>query len=377
MSQQFIGAGGRIIPILALVLALGSLRAVAQEASGSPFSVGGYGELHANFVEGAGKDKFDIHRFVLYMGYEFADWIQLHSETEIEHAFVNDGHGEVAIEQLYLDFALSEPVSVRAGRVLTPIGIINQRHEPSTFYGVERPQVDTVIIPSTWSSDGIGVYGKLGENLSYEAYVVNGLDGSKFNALSGIRGGRMKEQPSLNQVAVTGRVDIRPLPSRDLRVGVSGYTGGANNGNRGTNPGVNASLTVLSADAEYRVGPLDFRGVYAEDRVHGAAGLGNGTAAKMKGWYVEGGWHFLPESVKQGRLAEADAVLFTRYEKYDTQAEMPAGVAKNLAGDRRDLTVGLAFYPVANLVTKADYQLRKDAAGTESTLINFGIGWMF
>jgi hypothetical protein len=379
MLQQYVYAGWRIIPLLCLMLALGPLRAQEQAgAPASPFTVGGYGEAHVNVTEGAGGDSFDIHRFVIYMGYAFADWITLHSETELEHAFVLDNNGEISLEQLYVDFAINEHANVRAGRVLTPVGIINMRHEPTTFYGVERPAVDTVIIPTTWSSDGVGVYGDITPNVSYEAYLANGLDGSKFTALDGIRKGRIKERPGLTDLAVTGRLDWRPqaLAAQELRVGVSAFTGGANNGNRGAVPNVKASVTVYAVDAQARVGKVDLRGIYAIDRVHGAKNIA-GVAEELRGWYVEGGWHIWPEGWKTGKLADADAVLFARYDAYDTQARMPAGVAKNAAGDRTDVTVGLSFYPVSNLVAKADYQITKNGVGVKTNKINLGLGWQF
>ena len=70
-------------------------------------TLGGYGEMHANFGEGSEKDVFDFHRLVLYLGYDFADWIKLHTETELEHAFASDDSGgEVVVEQAYIDFLL-------------------------------------------------------------------------------------------------------------------------------------------------------------------------------------------------------------------------------------------------------------------------------
>ncbi|MHC4580494.1 MAG: porin, partial [Planctomycetota bacterium] len=171
---------------------------------------GGYGEMHANFVQGSESDQFDIHRLVLYLGYDFADWIKFNSEIEIEHAYVTDGDGEVVLEQAYVDFLLTGRFNVRAGRILTPIGIINKKHEPTTFNGVERPAFATNIIPTTWSSDGLGIFGSLSESLTYEAYVVGGLDGSMFTATSGIRNGRIKERPSLNEPAITARLDYYP-----------------------------------------------------------------------------------------------------------------------------------------------------------------------
>lgn len=52
--------------------------------------LGGYGEIHSNFTEGTESDKMAFHRLVLYLGYDFADWIKFHSETELEHAFTKD-----------------------------------------------------------------------------------------------------------------------------------------------------------------------------------------------------------------------------------------------------------------------------------------------
>ncbi len=132
--------------------------------------LGGYGEIQGNFTEGSESDKVDFHRLVLYLGYDFADWIKFHSEIELEHAWTDDGY--VAIEQAHVDFLLSDNFNIRAGRLLTPIGIINKTHEPPTFNGVERPNFSKYIIPTTWSSDGIGFFGSLNPSLNYEAYVV-------------------------------------------------------------------------------------------------------------------------------------------------------------------------------------------------------------
>jgi len=113
---------------------------------------GGYGEVHANFAEGDGADLIDLHRLVMYLGYDFADWIQFKSEIELEHGYVTDGaDGEVAVEQAHFDFLFSESFNIRAGRILTPLGIINKWHEPTLFNSVERPSFAKYIIPTTWS----------------------------------------------------------------------------------------------------------------------------------------------------------------------------------------------------------------------------------
>jgi hypothetical protein len=357
----------------------------ASAREGTGFAFGGYGEIHANFREGSGGDVFDIHRLVLYMGYGFNDWIRLDSEIELEHAFVgDDAGGEISIEQLYVDFAIDPRFHVRAGRVLAPLGIVNMRHEPTTFHGVERPEVARAIVPSTWSLDGVGVHGRLADCLDYQLYLTAGLDGSGFDAVDGIRGGRIKERPGLSDPALSGRVDLRPLPTsleeHGLRVGASFFAGGADNGNQGNDPGVDAEVLVLAADAEYTFRDLDLRGVFAWEEVDGAGALndafGNDVAEELAGWYVEAAYHLWPDSWRAGRLAEADLVAFARYEEIDTQRVLPANAASNPAADRDVLTFGVSFFLTPELVLKADYQLFDDASGDDlDDRYNLGIGW--
>ena len=348
------------------------------------FNLGGYGEMHANFTVDDDQDKFDIHRLVLYLGYDFKEWIKFHSELELEHAFVSDGDGELSIEQAYVDFLVSKPFNIRVGRILTPIGIINKKHEPPSFNGVERPSFAKYIVPSTWSSDGIGFFGTLAPTVKYETYVVGGLDGSAFTAKNGIRSGRIKERQSLSDPAVTGRLDFYPFAQRTigydqrLRMGLSAYLGGVDNGNDGNNPGIDGDIAIYSGDFEYSILGLDFRGAIAFEDIGGSREIGNGTADEIFGWYLEGGYHVFPETFKKGLLEKSDAVVFLRYDDYDTQYKLPSGIAEDPTGDRHEWTLGFNFYPIPNFVIKADYQIREDGTDKDlKDLFNLGIGWQF
>lgn len=357
----------------------------------SKLTLGGYGEIHANFIDG-GDDRIDIHRLVMYVGYEFADWIRLSSEVELEHAYVSSGSGgEISIEQLYADFLLSDPVSIRVGRVLAPMGIINQKHEPTLFFGVERPSVDKVIIPSTWSLDGVGIFGAPLSWLTYEAYGVAGLQGSGFDGSDGVRGGRNKERQGLNDPAVTGRIDFFPfvdadLPAnQDLRFGISGYYGGTDNANKGGTgtPSVDNTFSLYSADAEYTISRAVFRGVIAKGKNSDATALNAAYATdageEICGWYLEGGISVMPESWKKGKMKDADLIPFIRYEMYDTQHKVPTGTVKDDANDRSDITIGLNWLLTRNFVVKADAQFRSDekAGSDPNNRYNLGIGWVF
>ena len=120
-------------------------------------TIGGYGELHYQnrSVEGGShKEEVDFHRFVLFFGHEFTDNLRFFSELELEHSFIKDtddgsSGGEVELEQAYLEYDFNQSASAKAGLFLMPVGIINETHEPNTFYGVERNEVEKNIIPTT------------------------------------------------------------------------------------------------------------------------------------------------------------------------------------------------------------------------------------
>lgn len=340
--------------------------------------LGGYGEIHASFEEN-GKSVFDIHRLVMYVGYDFADWIVLNSEIELEHAYVTDGAGgEISIEQLYVDFLFTEAFNARVGRMLAPMGIINQFHEPTLFFGVERPSVDKYIIPSTWSIDGVGIFGAPLGWLNYQAYVVGGLDGSEFSADEGVRGGRIKERGGLNDPAITGRIDLYPFEEQELRIGVSGYYGGTDNANKGGGSGAENDFGLYSADFEYEVSRFRLRGVVAFGENSDPQNLSAGVGEEIFGWYLEGGVSVMPESWKKGKMDQADLIPFVRYEEYDTQHKVPDGTVKTGANDRMEITVGINFPLTYQFVVKADYQLKySEAASNPNNVFNLGMGWVF
>ena len=165
--------------------------------------ISGYMDFHFNNAEFQ-DPVLDFHRFVLLFNHSFSDRVRFVSELELEHAVVSKGtDGELELEQAYVDFLVRRSFNVRAGMVLAPVGVINERHEPPVFHGVERPSVETVIIPTTWFGAGAGVHGEVGNGFRYRAYAMETLDASGFSADSGLRDGRQKE---LNRTQSMSRV---------------------------------------------------------------------------------------------------------------------------------------------------------------------------
>ena len=187
--------------------------------------IAGYMEAHFNKETGL-PGQGNLDRFVLLFGHSFSDRIKFWSDLEIENALVEGGKekGEIAVEQAYLDFLVKPWLNFRGGLVLSPIGIINERHEPPSFNGVERPFVETLIIPTTWRELGVGLTGDLGRGFRYRGYMLSALDPIGFSAEQGIREGRtLGFQARFRNPATAARLEYGGV--RRLTLGLSGYSG--------------------------------------------------------------------------------------------------------------------------------------------------------
>jgi len=190
------------------------------------FTIGAYGEI--NYNQGLSSDvlnngELDVQRLVLLTGYKFNDKVKLFTEIEFEHV------KEVFVEQAFIDYSLGNGISARAGLLLTPHGIINEYHEPTTFNGVERPFIENNVIPTTWREIGAGINGQLpSASSSFQAYVMNGFNSyngsGKLGGSKGIRGGRQKGAQSFSS-SPNLALDYNYYGIKGLNIGASGYFG--------------------------------------------------------------------------------------------------------------------------------------------------------
>ncbi len=356
--------------------------AVAQPADTSRTGpISGYMEMHLNApVDRADGDPIlDFHRFVLLVSHSFSDRLRFVGELELEHAFVEglEEAGEVELEQAYIDVLLRPSFNVRAGMLLVPVGIINERHEPPVFYGVERPFVDTVIVPTTWFDVGAGVHGRIGSSVSYRAYVMAPLDATEFTADEGLRGGIQKgSEANVRNAAMTGRVEFTRV--RGLTLGLSGWRGDV-----GFNvPRLDPSVGVIEIDGRFRRRGYEARAQFARVFIGDAArlndaltlltGVAPNIAEQLQGFYLEGSRLF---GLRWGH----EVGVFARYEDFDTQYRMPPGQQPIPGFNRRAWTVGANYYLDPDVAVKFDYTHQHSAATIRRAprTINVGLGWWF
>ena len=332
-------------------------------------SLGGYGEMHYN---GGSKDEIDLHRFVLFVGHEFNDWIRLFSEIEIEHAFAKDtadgsGKGEVEIEQAYLQLDITDRLRANFGVQIVPVGILNETHEPPTFFGVERNDVEKNIIPATWWEAAAGVHGYLGASgFSYDLMVHSGLQvptmgGSAFKPRSGRR--KVAEAPA-NDPALTGRLKWRG-GGVELAASLQHQFDVTQNDGAG-NRNLDATLFTAHIDAKRPINDtisLALRALYAGWWFDGAAPKAIGRDEQY-GWYVE------PAVIFSGSIG--DIGLFGRVSQWDNEA------GDNMSSRFRRYMAGINYWPHPDVVFKVDVQDdHHDDRSKRDDRLNVGIGFQF
>jgi len=324
---------------------------------------------------------------VLMFGYKFNKKVQFISELEFEHV------KEVYVEQAFLQYEITPWLKFRGGLMLIPMGIINEYHEPSTFNGVERPNLDKYIVPTTWREIGAGFAGVFpSAALSYQLYVVNGFkgyDGDPYlSGANGFRKGRQKGAESfMSSPNLTFKINYFGISG--LQLGLSAYTGNTQstlyNGIDKSDTEAIAladssvvNLTMLGMDARYNLGGLHLRGQFNYGWISNSASFneftGSDLGSSLGGWYGEVSYNLF-HGVER---FESGLIPFVRFEQYNTHASVEPTTPLNPSYNRTDMTIGLGWRMARGAMLKADYQVfnKKDESESKQQF-NMGVAIWF
>ncbi len=354
----------------------------------------GYGEVYYTDPTSARREsQFDLARAVFGIGYKFDDRTEFNSEYEVEHAVASaDDVGEFEVEQFYVDRRLNDAVTVRAGLFLMPFGLLNEHHEPTNFYGVQRNFVETLIIPSTWREGGFNLHGDTAAGFGWNVGLTTGFDLSKWDFAP--------EFPPYRNALELEDNDIAPLQASHQELalanarhlsqylalsyyGLPGLTLGAaiSTGDAVPVPAPpnapipgNQRVTLWEAHARWTPQRWDLSALYARGTISNAGlanasnpGSPNPIPASFYGYFFQGAYEL---------WSHGDYKLnpFVRWERYNMGASydgtsgpvIPVGQVPLSAapGDYglwpqnhdRVWTVGANFYIGPHLVLKSDYQ---------------------
>jgi len=357
-------------------------------------TVFGYGEMHINGTSD-GPTRVDNHRYVIGVHSELASWVHLNVEIDFEHA-----SQQLEFEFGYLDLLFNNELNARIGAVPIPVGALNEYHEPLLFWTVERPSLQSTIIPTSWSAGGAGIFGTDGERgINYRVFIVNSLqslpdagdngsgstgDGGNvgfFRGSNGIRGGRVQLNDRVSQDwAIVGRAEFNKIHP-GLQVGFSFYNGDTTNGLIGED----GNTTIVEADMKYRYKWFDMNAAIVNISIDDSAAMNtfcqtnSGCTASIAdnifGWNIQAGVHLFQ---LMGKSTTQDFVPFVLYERIRPQDSMAEGFGRTAGNNFENLTLGFSYMPIPNIAFKADYTTRyqEQTAGTLE-LFNLGMGYMF
>ena len=343
-------------------------------------SVGGYGEiLYENYAAdredgtlSGSVDKTDALRAIVYVGYKFNDRLLINSEIEIEHA------KEAYLEFAYLEYRFSDAIGVRAGLLLSPMGLVNELHEPPVFLGTKRPYTENQIIPTTWRENGVGVFGGT-ESIAYRAYLMTSFNGSGGFSAKGLRGGRQKGAKALSQdFGVVGRLDYVGVPG--LLVGASAFRGETAQDQMINGLEVGGRTLIWEVHGDYKSNGVELSVLIAGARVDDVVQLNEirsltgskGIGEDMGGWYVQASYDLLRNTGSEHQIRP-----YVRYERLNTQRKVPSDFTADPAMDKSILSIGMAWKPVPQVVMKADYNGHSNKAGTGVNQLNVALGYLF
>jgi hypothetical protein len=353
-------------------------------------TIGGYGEmLYNDETSNSSTRELDIQRFVIFLNHQFSDSLRFNSELEVEHSFISDdarAPGAVELEQAYLEWDYTRNHSVLAGMHLVPIGIMNETHEPNTFYGVERNRIESRIIPTTYRVNGVKFAGQLGRGFSYDLDIHEGLFfESGHGGELAIRDSRQSgARAEMDGLGYTGRLRYTGMLGLELGLTLhyqSDMTQDAstrgNTGRDGVFDSFGNSVDDLDgllteAHIVYQSGPWGLRALWAEwdidNSIESVANndfSNNGLGRESQyGYYIEPSYRF-----------NSDFGAFYRFERTNERAASNVLAANDSATSRS--LVGANYWLADNVVLKMDYQFEDDDKDRDLDGFNVGIGWQF
>ena len=346
----------------------------------------GYGEINYNRYKDSSRNQADVRRAVLGVQHRLDAKTKIVTELEVEHSVTSaDDVGEVAIEQAYAERQINERWALRAGLFLMPSGLLNENHEPTAYYGVERNFVETAIIPSTWREGGLQLVGNFDNGLTLQAGLSTSFDVSKWatddsetaeSPLGSVH--QEMSQAHAKDPAVFVALNWRGVPG--LQLGGSWFSG---NGGQGQAAAVGNSLRVTLWDlhARYTLGALDLSSVYARGTISGTAAFNTINIGSGPDWFP------IPKSFDGAYVQAAYKVWswddlslspFVRAERFNTRksyADIGQGLTADAAPTEQAYTLGANLNVGQGLVFKADIQRFKQ--NKDNNRFDLGLGWSF
>lgn len=310
---------------------------------------GGWADLEYREVFSSNQALLDQHHLAPFLYARVTDRLRVGAEVELVHAPRLDADGAASstgalvVDFATIDYRIADPLSLRGGVILSPIGRYNLEHDAPLQNLTARPLVDDDVIPGTVGETGVGAFGSLDlipGFVTYEAYVVNGFTSAilpgagdlRLNVSPDMLGTRGSATAATQNVV--GRLAISPI--RGLEIGGSAHWGPYGDGVTKTTEKHDALLWAadLAFDRSFVVVRGEFASLHADLP---AAIAATGASDGRQGWYAEMGFRFGKGWVPPYRTSEF--TLVGRWDEVDLSSGITGDMLRRASG-------GLVWRPV-------------------------------
>lgn len=288
-----------------------------------------------------------------------------------------------------VNIRLTVYINFRSGIILPQIGLFNANHDSPNWEIIDRPFSSTMLIPSTLSEVGFGLFGKFyvssNDIISYNAYVLNGLqDGIIVN----------EENKTFIPAGKTEEIfgeDNNGRPMFNSRIAYSkrkygeigfAYYGGVYNTYQleGEQISSEKSLHLFSVDYNLSIWKFDIKGEYVMASIDIDANLAPQYGTGQTGFFTD-----IIYPIYTGDMLGYDKAKINLTARYD-YIDFNTGVFSNnnlpVGDEMSSVTGGLSFRPTPSTIYRFNYrrQLTTDILGNPPAVlgaIQFGFASYF
>lgn len=354
-----------------------------------------------NYSSGFDRGSTDLPHVVFFMSYDFGRGWKVSSEIEFEHGGTGSAveieaeefgeyeqevekGGEVALEQFWIEKRFADALHLRMGHFVVPVGATNNRHFPTEYFTVLRPEGESTILPLTWHQTGISLWGTI-SHWRYELQLIGGLDADRFGSANWIKLGATSpyEFKLATDVATALRIDNFSFPG--LRLSVSGYYGQSSSNSLKAErySGLMGDVAIGSFDSEYNRHNVIARANFVYGHLGNSAEISKinkslpalapsphtDVASDAMCWSAEAGYNIM-----SWFTATESLYPFLRYEYYNSMENTVAGMLADARYKRSLITAGINYMPIPQLVIKAGYSARMfDSPYNTENTVSFGV----
>lgn len=224
---------------------------------------------------------FDADQFDLVLNVSVSERVRVAADLSWEHGTATeDGFGNQALEYGFVEYAVSDLLKLRFGKMFTPFGVFNEIHtakpafltvkEAASLNKNDRIVGGGFLFYPRWGA-GIAAHGDAvigGKDVSYDVLLANGgqQDANPF------------EEDENGSKSLTARMRIDATES--LRLGYSFYR---------DRPSSNSVSRLQSHGLEGELSLAKFR--LQGEVAFGTLSLKDGGAQRQIGWYVQPSYH--------------------------------------------------------------------------------------